>query len=380
MSGVTSTDREAPLLRHVMPELDAVRGIAVLMVVAYHAFFWSYHVEQATGIAWLLLRLTQPGWLGVQLFFVLSGFLITGILLDQQGAGRYFAPFYARRALRILPAYAVVLIVALVTGVVSARFALVATLFLTNLFPLLAVGLEYGVLWSLAIEEQFYLVWPLAVRRLSRSALASVALLALVIGPLARGWAWMHGERVGLYFYTWFNLDGLAMGALLALWMRRGDVTRGRVTRAGVVCLSVATATIALGAPFGILTRNALLGGALQYTPWCLAAAGALALTMIAGSGPRARFVQPRWLRFYGEISYGLYLSHLLVFMALDYAFARLAPALSPGAPHLGPMLVRAAIGISLSTAVSWASRRSVEAWFLSFRGHWVYGRVSATG
>ena len=185
---------------------------------------------------------------------------------------------------------------------------------------------------------------------------------------------------MGLYFYTWFNLDGLAMGALLALWMRTPGATRSRVTRVGIICLSVAAATVAVGAPFGILTRNRALGGALQYTPWCLAAAGAIALAMVVGSGPRAQLVQPRWLRFYGDISYGLYLCHLLVFMALDLALARVAPTLLPGEPRLGAMLLRAAIGISLATAITTVSRRTLEAWCLGFRARWGYGGRPAAG
>ncbi len=91
-----------PLLRPSMPELDSVRGVAVLMVVLLHGFFWSAYVSQLHGIGKLMVVATQGGWLGVQLFFVLSGFLITGILLDTKNRPDYFGRFYFRRTLYCL--------------------------------------------------------------------------------------------------------------------------------------------------------------------------------------------------------------------------------------------------------------------------------------
>ena len=94
-----------PLLRSKMPELDSVRGVAILAVVFYHGFFWSNNLAGLSGVARHFVSLTRFGWLGVHLFFVLSGFLITGILEDSKSAPRYFKRFYWRRALRILPAF-----------------------------------------------------------------------------------------------------------------------------------------------------------------------------------------------------------------------------------------------------------------------------------
>ena len=99
-----------PLIRPVMPELDSVRGIAVSGVLLLHAFYWQYSSFHFSGLPRLFLLATQPGGLGVNLFFVLSGFLITGILLDSKEKPRYFRRFYIRRALRILPAYYLLLI------------------------------------------------------------------------------------------------------------------------------------------------------------------------------------------------------------------------------------------------------------------------------
>src|SRR5690349_3754490 len=93
------------VLRRAMPELDGLRGVAVLMVVFYHGFFWSNGGGASTsGVMHLFIRLTQLGWLGVDLFFVLSGFLITGILIESRARPDYYRRFYRRRTLRILPA------------------------------------------------------------------------------------------------------------------------------------------------------------------------------------------------------------------------------------------------------------------------------------
>ena len=93
------------ILRPVMPELNCLRGIAALSVVFYHCLFWSNDASLFRGAAKMFMASTQVGWLGVNLFFVLSGFLITGILIDLRNDARFYRTFYARRALRILPAY-----------------------------------------------------------------------------------------------------------------------------------------------------------------------------------------------------------------------------------------------------------------------------------
>src|SRR5437899_1551206 len=102
---------ELPLSGRRIGELDGIRGIAVLMVLAFHMFSYSMLHEHWSGFARAIMLATMPGWLGVDLFFVLSGFLITGILLDTRNDDRYLRNFYARRALRILPLYYVVLLI-----------------------------------------------------------------------------------------------------------------------------------------------------------------------------------------------------------------------------------------------------------------------------
>ena len=156
-----------------IPALDGLRGIAIILVMLHH---FTYY-RPTSGIDALIGSVLFFGWTGVDLFFVLSGFLITGILLDTRGSERYFTSFYARRTLRIFPLYYLVLFLAFV---VLPKFPAVHPvlagqadvppqwpywLYLTN-FSIADRGWVHGwvdVAWSLAIEEQFYLVWPLVI-------------------------------------------------------------------------------------------------------------------------------------------------------------------------------------------------------------------------
>jgi len=184
---MTSSTSEKPaltapaacLLRSRMPELDTIRGIAVLLVLFFHGFGFRYGVQGLSGFPKLFVAATLPGWMGVNLFFVLSGFLITGILLDTKPKAGYYRSFYTRRALRILPLYYGVLLLLAVltrTGWVNRQaswaFLALSFFYLSNVTGLFGVPMQYGVLWSLAVEEHFYLLWPAAVRSLSALATA----------------------------------------------------------------------------------------------------------------------------------------------------------------------------------------------------------------
>jgi len=167
-----------PLLREHMPELDSIRGIAVLLVLFYHGFALRYNLHLLSGRPRIVFLASMPGWVGVDLFFVLSGFLITGILLDSRRRADYYRRFYIRRALRILPVYYAVLALVTVLSrnyLVGNRAAWPSVIFnlvyCSNLSMLFGIPFQYPVLWSLAVEEHFYLIWPVIVRRLTRKTL-----------------------------------------------------------------------------------------------------------------------------------------------------------------------------------------------------------------
>ena len=214
------------ILRPRMPELDTIRGIAVLFVLFFHGFGFRYGVKGLAGFPKLFVAATLAGWVGVNLFFVLSGFLITGILLDTKFDADYYSRFYVRRALRILPLYyAVLAILAVLTRAgwtnrsASWAFLGLSFFYLSNVTALFGVALQYGVLWSLAVEEHFYLLWPAAVRSLSRSRVAILGLIICVVCPCLRGYYFIRGYNTGTG-YTWLVADGLATGAVLAALAR----------------------------------------------------------------------------------------------------------------------------------------------------------------
>jgi peptidoglycan/LPS O-acetylase OafA/YrhL len=201
-----------------MPELDVLRGCAVLSVLFYHGFYWSSTSTSHLGS--LFIKSTVFGWLGVNLFFVLSGFLITGILLDTKGSPTFYRDFYYRRALRILPAYVALIVILLLVGWLHFRTTIVALLFLSNFDYLFGLG-GYGPLWSLSVEEQFYLVWPAIVGRVSSRTLAIISAALCVVEPFLR-WISASGRlHLGeVHILTYLIADNLALGALAAIFAR----------------------------------------------------------------------------------------------------------------------------------------------------------------
>lgn len=217
--------RDTDLLRSKMPELDALRGIAILLVLFFHGFGFRYGLEGLSGFPKLFVAATLPGWIGVNLFFVLSGFLITGILLDTKPNARYYRTFYTRRALRILPLYyAVLLLLAVLTRTgwvnrhASWPFLILSFFYLSNVTELFGVTMQYGVLWSLAVEEHFYLLWPAAVRSLSRYGVAIVSVIICVLCPSLRAFYAIRGYDTGVG-YTWLVADGLATEHYWLPWL-----------------------------------------------------------------------------------------------------------------------------------------------------------------
>jgi peptidoglycan/LPS O-acetylase OafA/YrhL len=365
-SGTTALPTEA-LIRPFMPELDAVRGIAVLGVVLLHAFDWQYAGLSVGPWASRFMAATQPGWMGVNLFFVLSGFLITGILLDSKNKPHFYRRFYTRRALRILPAYYLLLSLLLLLQMSSVAFVGLSFVYLANLTGFFGVACDYGPLWSLAVEEHFYILWPTVVRNLTARSLTLISAAIVVLIPLLRGASFALGHRAGLDWYTWFVADGLAAGSLLAIVLRT-PVTRPQVK---TLCSSLLGASILVGLagqPFGILTRNRLLGAALQFTIINGFFAGILLLFLLAGTSTAKRWVNLSLLRFLGYLSYGLYLNHLLAFRVYDRICRHYLPQFTPSNGHFALVLLRFAVAGGGAIGAAYLSRRFFEERFLRLK------------
>lgn len=300
-----------------MPELDTIRGIAILGVVLYHAFYWGRDLSVFPVWQRRFLLSMSPGQFGVNLFFVLSGFLITGILIDSKKRPDYYSRFYFRRILRILPAYYFTILLLILLGVTSRGFLLMSLAYCANLCGLFGIALSYPVLWSLAVEEHFYLVWPAVVKRFTEQKLIYVVSAIVIFSPVSRYLYHMHAAHTGTnttsYYYTWNNADGLALGALVALLLRRPDWKRQQLRNLCIAFLVLVVLIVTIGYPESV-TRRTPLGDALQFASCNLASAGLLGIFLLVGSSSWKSVVTPTPLIFLGKISYGLYLYHVLFF------------------------------------------------------------------
>lgn len=338
-----------PLLRPMMHELNSLRGLACLAVLFFHGLWW-YIPETAGGVEGWLRSATQGGYRGVNLFFVLSGLLITNILLKSRNRPDYFGTFYKRRALRILPAYYMILILLAMYGV-SHGFLGLSLIYMSNMAPLLGVHMSYGPLWSLAVEEQFYLLWPLFVRRFSTRTL-----VVLTLGVIA------NSVILGLQLHTssplatmpiWYAAHGLACGALLAILLR--SRFGGRRNVLGIAVALTVLGALAIAAP-GMRWPATVMTA--QAFGWDLIFAATLLFALLGGSSSYESLLRPRILQFFGDISYGLYLIHVLVFMV----YRRIVEPGSGLRPILLEFVVCATVAVGLATL----SRFTVEEWFLS--------------
>ena len=356
------------IVRPVMPELDTIRGIAILLVLWFHWFRFFNPAPSAPLPEKLFVAGSVHGLSGVNLFFVLSGFLITGILLDSVSRHDYYSRFYFRRALRILPAYYLLLLVLLALRYVrfshrhtSLAFLGLCFIYLSNMTPLFGVPMQYGVLWSLAVEEHFYLLWPAAVRVLKKHAFIILAALICTLEPLLRLYA-LHRGGVWWWTYTWLQADGLALGALLAVFARSPLGTRSNLLKLSGLTAVVAALMFALGyavphhfsVAFSITAVNWLSLAVVSGILW-------------VGTGPYRGWVNLRVLSFYGFISYGLYLYHTFVTDMFDDLARRFAPSLLAEG-SFATVCLRAGISLAFATAVAYLSRTTYEEWFLRMK------------
>lgn len=287
-------------------QLDGVRGVAILVVLAH-----NLHGFTAPPFSYL----STYGWMGVDLFFVLSGFLITGILLDTRSSGDYFRNFYARRCLRIWPLYYSVLVLMFVV-IPHIRPQDAAEIFrrshpwwsypffLQNFLvgePSGGVG-PLGVSWSLAVEELFYLFWPWFVRFLPLHRLAAFAYAVCFVSPFLRLAFVSHGWLI--YTNPLCRLDGLMAGGLLAILIRKSDFAPGRY-------LAPAWMALLLAVPSAI-AAELYKAHWLTYSLTTIASAGFVYLAQFSGWSSAKTILTNRALVFSGTISYGLYLLHKL--------------------------------------------------------------------
>lgn len=287
---------------NAIPELDGLRGIAILLVMACHLPLAFHAVKSALSV----------GWVGVDLFFVLSGFLITNILLDSKGRQHPFRNFYARRILRIWPLYFLYLafVFLCVRSIIPDSVKLWPfALFVQNSVYRWDVGPFLQPTWSLAVEEQFYLLWPLVILQFSRKIAMGVAAACFAFSPFIRAVVFSHASFAFLSFNTLVRLDSIALGCLIAILLQSDYLNRGNIRWLAVGMLLLGSTGFGICISEPAIDQRAY---ALKYTFIALFFGGAI-LTALLGVQEGLWRNLLRWsvLRYCGRISFALYLFNM---------------------------------------------------------------------
>lgn len=353
-----------------IPALDGLRGVAILVVLIYH--FGGGAQSSNPWIRWFGL-VSRFGDSGVTLFFVLSGFLITGILWDTLHEERALRNFYLRRALRIMPLYYGTLLLLLLVALAMGRFGAmmriwwIPALYLQNIaqwhIPAtrLPVPFWIGHYWSLAVEEHFYLVWPFlllplrSMRAAERLAL-SILVLSVAVEIMGYRWHWLY-----LCDYPFLTGAGaLALGGLI-LFRHRSDPLAPRRWLKWFALASL-----------GLFLAASLHDGTMTLSTPARRIVGHFGLLMLMGSlvwsclqpGWIERSMRAAWLRWVGKISYGLYIYHLFFL----YQWNALAQRIAAGHPSWRMESVRTPIAFFGSFLLAWLSYRFLERPILSLK------------
>lgn len=356
---------ETPSQRSHFPALDGLRGIAILLVVFYHNFGF--------------IRQSYFGWLGVDLFFVLSGYLITSILLKEVGKKGFPGNFYRRRILRIFPLYYLTLVLFLVVFPLLGLFRTELRYFLDNQVWLwtylqnwlysLQLTADAKLLthfWSLAVEEQFYLFWPfviLWVRSPRKLLFIMLGLLLIVLAGRSALWFWQVEDLNYTTLYTFTRIDGICIGSILALLLQY----RPRLVEKHMALI----VSMLAGLNFLFYFLNRANAGGYPYFAFIgyttFAVLFALLVHEVVTTPDTTlvnRLLSFSPLRFFGKISYGFYVFHWPVFFLLNAPLTKYLYAEQH--LQLGYARVIAALcSTLLALGISWLSYRYFESYFL---------------
>ncbi len=381
LGGGTTPERH----RRKLEALDGIRGVAVLVVMLSH-----FERFLPPGVLSPLKSVFGYGWIGVDLFFVLSGFLITGILLATRTAENYLRSFYARRTLRIFPIYYATLVLVFIVAALFPRIAQVPPVgdrwlyfvYLTNWIAVFRNAWPPNVVghfWSLAIEEQFYLVWPLCVLLLSRKTLFRTAVAASAIA-LAIRIVWLAatgGPNEGILLATFTRMDSLLLGAIGAM-VFEGTITirlPNRLAAWSLVPLGAfVVGALASPKPLAFVESIGYTLLALGFGMLVLDAARGDGAARGERSGVVQRVFRNAVLRNVGKYSYGMYVYHVLVLGACELVIFNRIPEALRANPLVGLCYIG---GLTLVTyAVSVASFELVEKRILGFKRYFESGRT----
>jgi peptidoglycan/LPS O-acetylase OafA/YrhL len=356
-----------------LPELDSLRFFAFLAVFICHlpvASHWEYVLRRPAsfGVQEILHSLFDAGSFGVDLFFALSAYLITELLMQEKerSGSVHVNKFYLRRILRIWPLYFAFVAGCYLASQFNGAVAIVFILFVGNLtFPLVLKGLPLGaqILWSISLEEQFYLIWPHFTRFLTRASLLGAGLVLWVATIVLRYISFRHGKPPSLiWYFSPARLDPLACGILISVLVHSGQRNplegfRTILMLAGIGCWLVASFS-------GFNQPDATsISVVLAYV---LIALGAGAFILAVIGLRESRFVNP-WLVYLGRISYGLYIFHATVLTILVVLLA--------GLPHWIRWPLYPILGLAVTILIAAASYQWFESPFLRLKRHFQYIR-----
>jgi len=355
-----------------VPALDGIRGFAILIVTLYR---FASHAFPESLVGSLVHRMTYLGTTGVDLFFVLSGFLITGVLLDSRSRPDYFRRFYFRRALRIFPLYYATLFVLLVLLPLAFSNRTIIDLiqgnpvhlwiYTSNLEMAWTNEFHFGALdhfWSLAIEEQFYLFWPIVVFCVSPKWLGRLALSLLVMFVIARiGSSFCNIGEITERTFTFFRCDGLLLGAMAAMFVRKqADISSYHLPAR----LAFVIAVILFGLSLVVGRNDYTVRYTIVSLLWC-----ALLLIVVsskAGTIER-RIFEMASLRVLGKYSYAMYVFQTPLIPLLSFCISPEILNTALANPYWGGLAyVATMFAITLVFAVfSW---HCLEKWCLQLR------------
>jgi len=296
-----------------MKQLDGLRGIAILFVLSFHFFDYGF-----------LHPYLSFGWAGVDLFFVLSGFLITGILLDTKSSKGFYRIFLIRRALRILPLYYAVL---LVFALLSPHFGTTTWFkeyqiyFWTHtsnyLFLVKGFFRPLGHFWSLAIEEQFYLLWPLFIWIFRPGQLVIVSILLIISGILLR---FAFSNPILTFGNPLAHMDGLLLGGIAAMLIRikRSFVIKYTDPAFFTSLVLLAAYTLVCWSNFGIHDTATFVK--LPFTLTIISFVFVMFLLMSLKHASVAKPLSNKMLVFFGKYSYGMYIFNSIFFHVSTWA------------------------------------------------------------
>lgn len=374
-SYLAGTNLQDGQLRGHIPALDGVRGFAAATVFVYH---YGGGAQSSILPIRIVGTIIHFGWAGVSLFFVLSGFLISGILWQGFHKRDWWKRFYARRSLRIFPLYYLAILIAFVVGVAlggsPSQFSpiWIYILYLGNFPPLLAhtsslpTTLHLGHFWSLAVEEQFYLIWPFVLgmfvgrRRGAMRMIAFLWAMSFVFRCVMQGWN-PSGDWNGLFLFS--RAGELLAGAFLAMAVRGDEQERKRL---------FAWAPIAFFGSALLIAAISVYAGTPQFGPPLMSTVGLAFCSIFFASmialcfrpGIVQSFFENGLLRWLGKISYGIYVYHLLFHDGFTWVAARIAPQASYNT-HL---LLIFGIAVAGTLAIASLSYYTYETAFLRWK------------